>query len=128
MLRGANLCGIEAQISEGFTSKQKSALEAQGVVFERFNVSTEAIGGNWLDQDDLEDDLFRTAALTGLEKMNEKEGKLLEFDRILSLKTQVIAGINFDLNVALVNGAKVAMRVFRSYNLDWELVDYEYVF
>lgn len=103
---------------------------AQGVEFPAPNATeVEAIGGNWVEQEDLKDDMFVKAAVVGVERLNEKLERDFVLDQILAVRTQSAAGINFDITLKVVDGPQFKLRVWRSFNMvEYDLTDYAFVF
>ena len=129
MMRGKNLCEIETYMSEGFTSRQKAALEEKGVKLTMGEPEKEEmITGGWTEQEELENKLWVEAALVGVEEAIKREGKGLVFGRLLGVRSQVVGGVNIDLVVELEGGATMDMRVYQSVEMAWELKNYEFVF
>jgi hypothetical protein len=122
MERGINLCGIEGQVSEGFTKKQAQALGKS------IGVQTESkfLVGGWTEQSTtIESDFTRKALNEGLRLVGEKLGREVKLSEVLSVHTQVVAGVNFRF-VLLVNGgeSKLAISVHRDLSNSFSLIEY----
>jgi cathepsin B len=122
MARGVNLCGIENQISEGFTKKQSTALNIPLGVAKDFNTSF--IVGGWSRQQDFSDSMFTEAAEAGLAAVANKLHRDVVLKSILSAETQVVAGSNFKLVVKTEEGSTIAMKLFRDLEMNYHLKDY----
>jgi len=126
MARGTNLCGIEGSISEGFTLSQANARGIQGVHPDV--VKTQMFVGGYTKQEDLEQDFIVVAARAGLVILSDKLHRHFEFSKILSAETQVVAGVNFKLEVATVDGPLVIMQLYRDLKLGHKLKDFSLKF
>jgi cathepsin B len=123
MARGTNLCGIEGSVSEGFTPLQaeKNGM-ARGVHPNVLN--NQAIVGGWSFQSNLEEEHLIRAARAGLHALGQKLHREFVFDSIVTAATQVVAGLNFNLQVATVDGPRIIMRLHRDLQFAHSLVDY----
>ena len=134
ILRGKNFCGIEGNVDEGFTSKQKAVLDAQGYVWDEEGegvVGDEVevlLPGGWVESEALEREEWVEAALVGVEMVNDFEGRKLSLGRVLGVKSQVVAGLNVDLILEMDNGVKMIMVLYRNLERKFELKSYEFVF
>ena len=131
ILRGSNFCGIEGNVDEGFTSKQKAELDAAGYVWAE-EVEEEdddtLLPGGWIESEDVENVAYVKAAVAGVEMINKFESRELSFGRILGVKTQVVAGLNLDMVLEMDNGAKLSMVLYRDLENKFDLKSYEFVF
>jgi cathepsin B len=119
MQRGINLCGIESSISEGFTPKQSAARAQYGLI----NVTNTFVGG-WHAQDE-ESDLLDEVVKEAVAQVSKVSGETIELEKVVSVETQVVAGVN-SRAVLMVNGGKVLrVRLFRNLNFEYELVNFE---
>jgi hypothetical protein len=122
MARGDNLCGIEGSISEGFTPKQATARGTKGVHPDV--ATTQMFVGGYTKQQELDQEHIIVAARAGLLALSEKLHRTLNLSKIISAETQVVAGLNFKLEVATVDGPTVAMKVYRDLKFGHKLLDY----
>jgi hypothetical protein len=127
MARGNNLCGIEGQVSEGFTAGQAKALgEPKGI---HPNVrKTEKIVGGWTKQANPNDETNVEAAVAGLKLVSEKYGRTFTLSALMEVETQVVAGLNFKIVAKALEGETIRMRVYRDLSSQFTLVTDELMF
>lgn len=101
MARGTNLCGIENQVTEGFTKKQTIA---HGIAMGTINVTNEIMTGGWTNQEAVED--FEAEIIAALDLAIPE--KIVDHV-VRSVETQVVAGINYRVQsvATLEDGEKV---------------------
>jgi cathepsin B len=120
MLRGSDLCGIESSVSEGFTLSQSAERKQFGI----FNVTNKFVGG-WEEQTDLESDLVQEAVQVTLLKVSEMSGKTLALKGVISAETQVVAGVNFRIQLA-INDGTLSVRLFRNLKNEFEIIHFKF--
>jgi hypothetical protein len=121
MARGTNLCGIESSISEGFTPKQAVARKQYGLV----NVTNTFVGG-WHTQEEAESDLVREIVDEAVAKVSELSGERIEVEKVLSVETQVVAGVNVRAVLAVNGGKALRVRMTRNLKFEYELVNFQF--
>ena len=125
MARGDNLCGIEAQVSEGLTKSQAVAKGLPFGVDPEYD-TTFIVGGFHAHA---EMDSYMVAAVeAGLSQVGKKLHRSLTLSEVVKAESQVVAGVNFDFEVKTVEGVVVAMKVHRSLEFEYELVEHSLVF
>eukprot|EP00009_Paramoeba_aestuarina_P001698 CAMPEP_0201520136 /NCGR_PEP_ID=MMETSP0161_2-20130828/10513_1 /ASSEMBLY_ACC=CAM_ASM_000251 /TAXON_ID=180227 /ORGANISM="Neoparamoeba aestuarina, Strain SoJaBio B1-5/56/2" /LENGTH=366 /DNA_ID=CAMNT_0047918405 /DNA_START=53 /DNA_END=1153 /DNA_ORIENTATION=- len=124
MARGTNLCNIEGQVSEGFTKKQALKLGKQLGIHPNVEKNEVFVGG-WNKQqvNNNNHQLVIQAALEGLKLVPGE----LSFAGVARAQTQVVAGINFDIDVKTLEGHIINMKVFRGLDMVYSLVDHNIV-
>jgi hypothetical protein len=126
MARGTNLCGIEGSVSEGFTPKQaKTLAKPRGTQ----NANADLLVGGWHQQSQTDDDenIVR-AADAGLELLGAKLHRQMKLSEIVSAQTQVVAGVNYRLDITVQDGSKVSLKVHRDLSSSYSLVEYQFLF
>jgi len=127
MHRGVNLCGIEGQVSEGFTAKQAARLGETKGINPNVKLVEKEVGG-WTKQSDPAHQMNVDAAVAGLEIVSKKMHREFTLQAIFAAETQVVAGINFKLTVQTVEGEVIAMKVNRKLNNEYKVVEHNLVF
>jgi hypothetical protein len=125
MLRGSNLCGIEASVSEGFTPVQATKL---GLVFgidPAYQNSSFVVGG-WQEQEEIGAEFIQTALRHATNLLSAKLGQFLEISAVNSVQTQVVAGMNFLFNV-LVEDKVLEVRLYRNLENEHILKGFKYL-
>jgi len=122
MLRGSNLCGIENQVSEGFTKSQAARLAISGI---DVSVNTSFIVGGWYEQQDLSSDFVKESVEAGTHLLSEKLGRSLNVDKVLAVKSQVVAGVNFLINLSIEERI-VQLKLFRDLKYKFSLTSYQF--
>jgi len=117
MERGTDLCGIEDQISEGFTQKQAAVLGTHGVD-PAYNTSF--IVGGWHNQEDFTVEFVNDAINAAVNLLSDKLGRELVLDNVLHVQTQVVAGVNFKMAL-LIEGKAVEVKLFRDLKYQYHL-------
>lgn len=118
MKRGTDLCGIEDQISEGFTKRQAAAFGVSGI---SVNATSMKMVGGWYEQEDVEIEFVAEAIHETMRLLSVKEGRELKLQRIISVKTQAVAGVNFKMVLGMENTA-VEVQSFRDLSFRFHLV------
>ena len=135
MQRGVNLCGIETYVYEGFPKGQshRNVLvdPIRSVNNKEENLSSSSsspISGHWVKQDDFSSDFVREVTSVAVSFLNSKEeGGELVLKGVVSVETQVVAGLNVKLELELV-GRKVGVTLFRDLAMGYHLRDFRVVF
>lgn len=117
MERGTDLCGIEDQISEGFTKKQAAALGVFGV---DPSYNTSFIVGGWHEQEDFSVEFVNDAINAAVNLLSEKLGRELTLEKAIHVQTQVVAGVNFKMSL-LLEGKAVEVKLFRDLKYNYHL-------
>jgi len=123
MARGTNLCGIEGSISEGFTQGQSAKLGIPKGIDS--NVNTSYIVGGWHVQDDLTHEFLQEALNEALTLISVRVGRPITVQRLVTAKTQVVAGVNFHFN-AITEGKILEVKVHRNLKNEFSLVEYQF--
>jgi hypothetical protein len=117
MERGKDLCGIEDQISEGFTKSQAAALGVFGV---DPSYNTSFIVGGWHEQEDFSVEFVNDAINAAVNLLSEKLGRELTLEKVDRVQTQVVAGVNFKISLVL-EGKAVEVKLFRDLKYNYHL-------
>jgi len=117
MERGTNLCGIEDQISEGFTLKQASLRGVYGID-PAYNTSF--IVGGWYNQEDFTVEFVNDAINAAVNLLSDKVGRELVLENVLKVETQVVAGVNFKMSLVM-EGKAVEVKLFRDLKYQYHL-------
>jgi len=102
MQRGTNLCGIENSVSEGFTKKQASERNIQGI----HGHENRMIVGGWHVQSPI-DPMFTEPAQFVAEELSKLRHQKVSVLLVTHGETQVVAGINYKFTATV----KTAMDV-----------------
>ena len=121
MSLGNNLCGIEAQVSEGFTKKQSAQMKMSGI---GSNCHMDANVGGWHEQDPSSPFVVQ-AVEEALRALSLKLKVNLPLNKITAAQTQVVAGMNFKVMVAS-EGRLLKMKVHRSLKNVVSVLSYEF--
>jgi len=127
MARGNNLCGIEGQVSEGFTAAQTARLGKPKGVHPNVRLVEKKVGG-WTKQENPSDNLHVEAAVLGLNLVSRQRSREFTLHSILAAETQVVAGLNFKITAQTNEGEVIAMRLYRDLNFNHHLVEHDLVF
>jgi len=117
MLRGTDLCGIEDQISEGFTAKQAAVRGIRGV---DPSYNTSFIVGGWYNQEDFSVEFVNDAINAAVNLLSDKVGRELVLEKVLNVHTQVVAGVNFKMSLVL-EGKAMDVKLFRDLKYQYHL-------
>jgi len=121
MSRGSNLCGIEAQVSEGFTPRQSAERKISGI---GPDCHMDAHVGGWHDHE-VDSPIVIEAAEAALRLLSYSTKASLSLSKIAAAKTQVVAGINFQL-VVETEGRILKAKVHRNLKSDFSVLAYEF--
>jgi len=126
MLRGSNLCGIEGEVSEGFTQGQIVAHKAAGKFHPNLNVSSFKVGG-WYEQDpaDFTNELNVPAVEAAINLASMAVGRRLQLQKVIAIQTQVVAGVNFKM-VLGVEGKALTLTLFRDLKFHYHLISHRF--
>jgi len=117
MLRGSDLCGIEDQISEGFTAKQATLRGIHGV---DPSYNTSFIVGGWHNQEDFTVEFVNDAINAAVNLLSDKIGRELVLESVLQVHTQAVAGVNFKMSL-VIESKTVEVKLFRDLNYQYHL-------
>mmetsp|Transcript_9114 Transcript_9114/g.12223 ORF Transcript_9114/g.12223 Transcript_9114/m.12223 type:complete len:358 (-) Transcript_9114:94-1167(-) len=125
MARGNNLCGIEKQVSEGFTPSQAKKL-GKPIGIHNFTEDNMFLVGGWSKHADFENEFILDAVDAGLRLLSNKMGRTIKFTEILSAETQVVAGVNyrFVLNSGEI---KIGLKIHRDLASEYSMLEYRFL-
>jgi len=121
MSLGSDLCGIEGQVSEGFTPMQAAERKISGI---GQDCHMDAHVGGWHDQD-VSSPFVMEAAKEAIRMISFSTKASLSLTKIAAAKTQVVAGVNFQLMLA-TEGRILKAKVHRSLKNEFSVLAFEF--
>jgi cathepsin B len=123
MIRGSNICGVENQISEGFTKKQAAQLKISGL----HGHEDAMIVGGWHVRAPTDSMLTEPAHFVASE-LSQLRGEKISVLLVTHAETQVVAGINYKLTLRVktaMNMLTVHAKVHKTLRHAFKLLSYE---
>jgi cathepsin B len=125
MARGSNLCGIENSVSEGFTAGQAKKKGIPFGVDPMYNASF--MVGGWQEHENLQSELIQTALQEAVKLVSARLGRTLNVQKVISAKTQVVAGVNVHFSLSVEENKVMEVKVFRNLMNAFSLVEYKFI-
>ena len=125
--RGINLCNLEDEASQGYVYNQlhNSAVNVKREANPRVKLNPLG-GGHWVVQDlSVATTDYGMYAKRALEVIEGKEdGVSLVLKEVVEVQTQVVNGLNINMQVVVENGMNVSLRLHRDLKMKIQVIDY----
>jgi hypothetical protein len=123
VVRGKNLAGIEASVTEGFTKKQSEARKQFGVQI----TTPQKLVGGWQEQTDFTSSLVLDVIEEALDYIAMGLRTDIDLKKIVSVHTQVVAGVNYRLILGVDDDTILKVSLHRNLYNEYEVRNFEFV-